>query len=343
MNFEEKSEKIKTIIRQGVGYVIIALTSVVYILTAIFVLDPTQKTMWQIIGDGALAFFLGVFINRFFDLQGMLNGDRNEKVVKTTELHGEVVDRIVPYINDLDGWCEQQNTKNYIIQRTKILSRAGLKYQDYFTEDGISKPYKPLFTKETYVGEKPKNKVERKIARAKKVETRNKNKMGKRAERFRVKCYWFAVTLKLTPLTSGVLTSEGGKADDPGNLGETKQEYAKKSTVKDIIIKLGIAIFIGIYGVKLIQDFSWLNLLWTTLQVGLFLVMGFIKMFSAYSFVINEFRGRIIKKIDNLEKFEGYIKKKSEVAQENIATNNNHDAVSVVATNEHEKVGENNG
>jgi len=43
------------------------------------------------------------------------------------------------------------------------------------------------------------------------------------------------------------------------------------------------------------------------LQVGLFLVMGVIKMYQAYTFITDEFRGRIIKKIDNLQKFENYI------------------------------------
>ena len=36
--------------------------------------------------------------------------------------------------------------------------------------------------------------------------------------------------------------------------------------------------------------------------------MGVIKMYQAYNFVVDEFRGRIVKKIDNLQKFDNYIK-----------------------------------
>ena len=341
MSIESKGEKIKSVLRQGVGYFIVALTSAIYILTAIFVLDPTGKTLWQILGDGALSFFLGVFINRFFDLQGMINGDRDDKVIETNKLHGQTVERIVPYINELDGWCETENVKNYIIQRTKILSRAGLKYQDYFTEDGISKPYKPLFTKEVYVKPKATNKSEKILAKIKAQEVKNRNKQGLKEEKYRVKCYWLAVRLKLTPLTSGALTSEGGRADDPGNLGETKKEYEKKSTIKDVIFKFCIAIFIGIYGVKLINDFSFLNLLWTALQVGLFLCMGLIKMLSAYSFVVNDFRGRVIKKIDNLEKFEGYISSNNKETKTITETEKVSDSKTVEYITD--KAGENNG
>ena len=42
--------------------------------------------------------------------------------------------------------------------------------------------------------------------------------------------------------------------------------------------------------------------------MALFLVMGVIKMYQAYNFVVDEFRGRIVKKIDNLQKFDNYIK-----------------------------------
>lgn len=75
----------------------------------------------------------------------------------------------------------------------------------------------------------------------------------------------------------------------------------------DIISKIGISVIIGYYGVKLIEEFNYATLIWNTLQVGLFLIMGVIKMYQAYSFITDEFRGRIIKKIDNLQKFDNYI------------------------------------
>ena len=54
-------------------------------------------------------------------------------------------------------------------------------------------------------------------------------------------------------------------------------------------------------------DVDYARLIWTTLQVALFLAMGVITMFKAYNFVVDEFRGRIVKKIDNLQKFDNYI------------------------------------
>lgn len=276
------NEKIKDFFRQNIGYFVVAFISVVYIATAVITIDETGKTISQIIADGTIAFLLGLFINRVFDLQGMMNGEREEKVIATKQLHGEMVMRISPNIEKLDDWCEIENKKNYRVQRTKILARAGLKYEDCFDENGVAKQFKV-----------DKEKMQDKYLR--------------RQELKRLALYNKAVNLKLTALSAGELTSEGGKQQDPYYFGRTKAQYEASRSIMDIISKIGIAVIIGYYGVGLIEEFSYATLIWNTLQVGLFLVMGVIKMYQAYAFITDEFRGRIIKKIDNLQKFENYI------------------------------------
>lgn len=280
-------KNIKDIIRQSVGYLIVFITSVIYILTAIFVIDKTDKTIWQILGDGALAFFLGIFINRIFELQGMINGEQDPKVLETNKLHGQKVVKIEPYIDRLDDWCNEQNNKNYKIQRTKILSAAGLSYSKCFDENGIALDY---ILPDAYFYTREERKDKRKKAEYVKA-------------KFQYKCYRSAVRLKLTPLSSTALTSENVKKEDPGNLGQDKKTYEKRRMAMDIITKLTLSIVFGLYSIKLIQNFSWANLIWTGLQVGFFLCLGIIKMFLAQSFITGEFRSRTIKKIDYLEMF----------------------------------------
>ena len=90
-------------------------------------------------------------------------------------------------------------------------------------------------------------------------------------------------------------------------MGRTKAQYKTEKSIADIISKLGTAVIFGYYGVTLIDNFDYARLIWTTLQVALFICMGVITMFKAYAFVVEEFRGRIVKKIDNLQKFENYV------------------------------------
>ena len=271
--------KTKDFFTKYLGYLVVFIVSAIYIVSSLAQMGTTGRTIGEIITDGALALLLGMFINIIFDLQGMMNGDRSEEVRATIALHGQIVERISPYIERLDDWCEKQNKENLRVQRSKILAGEGMCYSDYFDEEGRAKPF--------IVNEE-----------------RLKNKLLRRDELKRLWCYRKALRLKLTPLTASGLTSEGGKSSDPGYLGRTKGDYTKESLIKDFIVKAGTAIIFGYYGVELVQDFSYADLIWKSLQVAIFIIAGVIKMYQSYMFVKDEYRGRIIKKIDNLQKFE---------------------------------------
>ena len=135
------NEKTKDILSKFIGYIIIFITCILYILTAIFVLNPTGKTIGQIIGDGALAFIMGIAIDNLFNVQGIMNGMGDTSVKSTMNLYGQTIVKISGYVNKLGDWCQAKNKETYKLQRIKILARAGLKYEDCFDENGIAKTY----------------------------------------------------------------------------------------------------------------------------------------------------------------------------------------------------------
>ena len=276
------NEKIRDFFKQNIGYFIVALVSIVYIATAFITVDETGKTIGEIIADTAVVFFLGLFINRVFDLQGMMNGDRDERVQMAIVTHGETVVKISPYIDRLDEWCKLKNEENLKVQRTRVLASEGMRYEDYFNEDGSAKDFKP-------------------------DEEKLKNKTLRNTEKAGIRCFKKALHLKLTPITAGALTSEGGKKQDPYNFGRTKGQYETQTSVRDIITKICIAGIFGYYGVRLIQDFNYATLIWNGLQVAIFLIMGCIKMYNSFMFVTGEYRTRIVNKTNNLEMFHNYI------------------------------------
>ena len=276
------NEKIRDFFKQNIGYFIVALVSIVYIATAFITVDETGKTIGEIIADTAVVFFLGLFINRVFDLQGMMNGDRDERVQMAIVTHGETVVKISPYIDRLDEWCKLKNEENLKVQRTRVLASEGMRYEDYFNEDGSAKDFIP-------------------------DEEKLKNKTLRKTEKARIRCFKKALHLKLTPITAGALTSEGGKKQDPYNFGRTKGQYETQTSVRDIITKICIAGIFGYYGVRLIQDSNYATLIWNGLQVVIFLIMGCIKMYNSFMFVTGEYRTRIVNKTNNLEMFHNYI------------------------------------
>lgn len=287
------NDKVKDFLKQSMGYFIVAFVCIIYMLTSYLTIDKTGKTPSQIIADGAVAFFLGFFINIMLGLQGMMIGDRDDRVRMTAAEHEKAVLRISPYIDKLDEWCDLENNKNYKIQRTKILARVGLKYEDCFDKDGVAIEWKP-------------------------DEKKLKNKFLRIDELKKLKAYKTAVNLKLTELSAGELTSEGGKQDDPYYFGRTKPQYETQSGLKDLISKIGTALIFGYYGVRLVEGFSYAKLIWMGLQVATFLITGLIKLYKDYNYVTGEYRGRMLKKTDNLLKFENYIKSTKNSEVENV-------------------------
>ena len=278
--------KTRDFFRKYMGYFAIAMVSVCYVLTALLEFIETGKTVPQIISDGVLVFLLGFFINRLFDLQGIMDGERDDNFKASMVNHGRAVDRISPHIDHLDKWCDDKNKENLRTQRTRILATEGLKYEDYFDEDGSAK--------ELHVDEAKLN-----------------NKFLRKMEMTRIKCFYKALHVKLTPLSACELTSEGSDMNDPYYFGRTKREYERESSISDVASKVAIGVIFGYYSVSLIQDFSYAKLIWNGLQVAIFVLMGFVKMFNSYIFITGEFRGRMVKKVNVLEMFLRFVEPKA--------------------------------
>ena len=272
------NEKVKDFLKNSTGYGIILLISVGYVATAFITVERSGKSLWRIIADGIVIFLIGILINRAFELQGITEGDREERVQSAMTHHARMVDQVAPYIDRLDDWCDRKNREALRSGRVRILAERGMKYSDYFDEEGM--------TREFRVDEEKMN-----------------NRYLRKLEVKRIRCYYKALSLKLTPLTSGVLTSEGGRYGDPYYLGRSKPEYTKESSREDVISKILLSVLFGYYGIALIADWSVATLIWKALQIVVFLVIGSLKKTQSFQFVTDEFRGRITKKTNILQMF----------------------------------------
>lgn len=273
------SDKIRNALKEYVGFIVIFITAALYILTAVVRIDSTGKSIPQIIADGSIIFFLGIFFNRLFSVQGIKKGESDPRMLAVKQMHTDAVLRISPYIDELDAWCDAANAANLAMERTKILAQAGLRYDDIFDKNGVSLPFVISVTK--------------KAPRAKKRADRAKKRALRRAK-----------GLKLAVITASILTSEGGKGNDRYYLGRTRDQYDRGELFKDVVSKLGVAIIGGYYGISIIEDFSYSLFLWNSLQIMIIIIMGVVKMYDSYYYVVEEYRNRVIKKVDLLQKFE---------------------------------------
>jgi len=281
----EWNERLRDAIRNYLGYGAVVLVVLAYIASAFLTLEATGKSIGQILTDGTIVFLLGLTINRMLDLQGIHNGERDARVREAEDKHATLVEEVAPQLDALDAFCEEKNAEALARARRTYLSHRGLRYHDYFDESGI------CICRQRAHGEGLRARWRAAGERA----------TVRRAERIR-----------LTRLSAGLLISDAGNPADPYFLGRSKREYERQSGRGDILSKLLTALVFGYYGVALLRGFSLAELIWTLLQVGLFLLMGAIKMERSYLYVVDEYRGRIKKKSDVLRAFLGTRETKKE-------------------------------
>lgn len=267
-------EKTKDFLKINLFFIVVAVACAVYIVRGFVNIVETGKTVGEIIADGFVSALFGFFISKLLSLQGIAKGENDPNVINTNMLHARAVEKISPKIYLLDEWCEQKNAEAKRNAQTKILAVAGITINEF--ERGVYR----VFDKD---GE---------CFKSEDMLSKEKRKAIRRARR-----------VSLTPLSASSLTSDGGNKNDPYYFGLEKREYSLRRDGKQVISKILCGLLFGYYGVKLIADFNVADLIWTAIQVALFLIMGVISYLQSYFFIVDEYRHKIIKKIDNLEKF----------------------------------------
>lgn len=278
----------KKFIFKNIGFIAILVISALYITKGLFEISESGLTVYEILGNGLLTMAIGFGINTIFRQSGLLYGEEDADVISANNLHERVVDEITPYLDLLDGFCKTENESVLKEQRSRILAACGMKYSDYFDEDGVSKPVV-----------------------IKRAEGEDEDIFEKRKKEM-LKCLKKAVKLKITFLTPSSLTCDGAKSEDPFDFGMTKSQYQAKRSGFDVVSRIALGVLFGYFTLKKAENFSYEEMLWSALQIAVYIVFGVAQMVQSYMFIKTEDRSRIIKKTDLLQKFKIYAQRKEE-------------------------------
>ena len=344
---------------KNAGYVVVVLVSALYVASSLINISKSGKSVYEIIATGVLSLIVGVMINGAFRSIGVRRGDEDERVIATNQLHAKTVEEITPYIERLDEFCEGENKRAVREIRTRILMREGMKYSDYFDENGASRlnssaPHPPLtkcsgcHREAVAVPLPPLGKAEMREGMkysdyfdesgAAKSPTLLKSELGapgvrnakcneiatnvavKSAEQMKsqgdeipsqsegmdkvkFKAYRRALRVKVKPLVSSNLTSDGVKANEPFDFGKSKREFTAQRSAGDVLVKLIMAVLFGYFGVSLASEVNVASVIWNGLQIVLYITGGVIQMYNSFMWVVDDYRGSVVKKIDYLQKF----------------------------------------
>ena len=289
--------KLKALLFTSWSYLVIAMVSVGYLATTIFVFGESGRSWDEIISQGSTYLLLGVVLTRLFTNQGTMNGLRDERFLGTVTLHGQTVAQVEPYMDTLDDWCASKTREARREARLRILATAGMKYEQFFTEDGEARGFIPLPLPAEYAAATgdPLS-----LALYKRSARRRHTKENK----FRRRCYYTALRVRIRPLVSTHLTNSGMTHNDqPFDFGPSLRRATARMTYEAIPLRILSTVIFSYYGLKLSQDFTWQEFFIRLSQLSIILGIGVVSMYRARMYVVDEHRGNIIKKIDYLKMF----------------------------------------
>ncbi len=269
-----------------IGFIGALFVAIAYILWGYIDLTETGKSVIEIIGEGLFVFILTYSITTLLRVQGLLLGKSNKKFVGTEELFGETVEKVSPLTPFAEEFILGENESALKKVRTRVLSKVGLVYSDHFDEQG-------RFLENFYVIKDEMSKQE--LKRVKKKNNALNN----------------AIYANVTMLQFDDLTSDETAEEDPNYLGPTERQYMFTRSLFSAVSSVGIAIVLGYYTYELIKDFERADLIYRFIQLAIALSLGLISMLFAYLFIVNRLRGRMINKINRLDKFYNTYKDKS--------------------------------
>lgn len=266
---EEKVSKVQQWFKDNISTMAIAVICLVYIFYGIVTITESGKTIIQIVADGVVSFIMGFLIKSLFNAQGISNGEKSMKFIKTKELYVDVLEKISPFQQYLNSYCDLINEEMIKKNQVAILRMVGIEYDDF------------------------KNK-------------RYNLKALSKKERRAIKK---AMNIKVHYINDAILLSDYQLSLDVGkDLAVNKNKYLRESNSKTFIIMIASALLFGYFSIDPNKGFDYRGMIWSLIQVATYLGIGSMQFFNGYNFIVDTYRTAVIRKTNYLENFNNMYK-----------------------------------
>ena len=259
---DDMSNKIKNFFKDNIFYIIIAVVSVVYILTGVFEVIETGKTVLQLIADCFLSFIISYFIIETLGLQGIMYGNKSKSVEDARAEHKDAIRKNKSRLPKLPAWCKEKNTTSEEEAKELALLDSGITYEQ--------------FKNNNYDMEKLTKKQKRII--------------------FKVK------HMKYSKISAGKLTSETSKLNDPLFMGIELSDYRKQQSRTNLFTKIIFTLVFGYYTLSFLDfnwgDVAWKTLqiimfvafgLFQLIKNYMYMTSNFVELLGKKTSYLNEF------------------------------------------------------
>lgn len=266
------ADKTTKFFRDNMVNLILALVCIIYIFRGIANIEYSGKTIFEIIADTFITFIVGISIKTLMGKNGIIDGRKSDKFMRTSKLYSQQLDSITPNIEHLDAYCDYKNWLVLRRRQTTILRKAGLSYR--------------LFSRGEYDDSSDPS-IQAIIKKAREVDV-------------------FQIT------SSMILNVIDSSEEETRILKLDIRNYEKAKLRNNILIGASTALLFGLCSLeKGVFDIA--GILWTTIQVAIFLVLGALEYLNCFEFIAENFRGKMKVVIGYIDEFKNLIEKRPEL------------------------------
>ena len=272
-------EKVISFFKNNLDNIIVLAICIIYVLYGAFNIEETNKTIGSIIATGSLSAIVGFSIKTIRTKGGILAGLNSPKFLAKTNLYGQTKENVSDCIEEIPNYCIYKNKRNLLEKQKEYLSLHAMSY-DLFSKGIYDKQVKELISQ-------------------------NKKEEAKELKLILKKCR----SIKVFQLEPTLLTNAyDNSCRDEVIMQHSIKGFEKKKISGDFFISLIFIVIFGCFSLG-IGKFNLSNIIWTSLQIALYLILGQIKYADAYRFVTEDLRGKIDKVISLLEEFQNLRRK----------------------------------
>lgn len=272
-NQVKKRKNLFEFIRDNFQKIMLIAICVLYISQGLFSLEKKQATILEIAGNIGLSICVGILISNNLRSMGVKSGRTSEIFIASMQIYGEVKQKATPMFDKLPSWCEYKNAQELEFRKKEIIQGAGLNWRGY---------------KLGFYDEHPE-------------------KMNETQK----KAFDEAKNCKIVKFYSNELLSDLPHVDIrvKSRFGRTVKDYKKNEAIPEVITKVALGIICGLYTLRPLltegnASEKIAGIIWNSMQIILWLIMGMLKYYDAKSFIVDEYRQtHVIQKTELLNEF----------------------------------------
>lgn len=268
-------------IKSKVGYIITAITVLAFIVSGFIRIDLKQNDIWSIVLDSALLFFLSLAISNTLNVQGLIDGDNNKKVLDAKSELNNSYNNIKNNTQYIDAYVIYKNNKAEKEVIISILREYNLDYSKHFKNNGefIYDSLFEIYDADSEFVKKDKTK---------------KNKILKR----------LAHGIKISKLTRGdILCQNIVEVRNPlKRVAVGENTYIANANGKALVSKIFTTIIGGCYCASFIGLDAG-DIIYKVMWATILLVLGLVEYLKAYRYKTTDYVARLKQSTEWLDEY----------------------------------------